>query len=81
MLTEYIQAAMRNAHYEIFENGDEPFWGEIPELQGVWSTGATLEAAREELQSVLSDWILARARLGLDIPVVDGIDLNPRQVA
>ena len=28
MLTEYIQAAMRHAHYEIMETGR--FWGDIP---------------------------------------------------
>jgi hypothetical protein len=40
MLTEYIQAAMCTAHYELIENGGEPYYGGIPACQGVWSTGA-----------------------------------------
>jgi predicted RNase H-like HicB family nuclease len=76
MLTEYIRAAMRKAHYEIIENGDEPYWGHIPGLQGVWSVGATLEAAREELREVLEDWILAHVADGVPVPAADGIDLN-----
>jgi predicted RNase H-like HicB family nuclease len=81
MLTEYIQAAMRKAHYELIENGDEPYYGEIPELQGVWSVGATLEAARDELQEVLEDWILVRLSHGHAVPPVDGIELKVRQTA
>ncbi len=42
MLTAYIRAAMRHAHYEILD-GEQPFYGEIPECQGVWAAAATLE--------------------------------------
>lgn len=35
MLTNYIQAAMRKAHYEILPDG-EGYFGSIPDLQGVW---------------------------------------------
>lgn len=64
MLTAYIQAAMRHAHYEIIANR-KPLYGWIPECQSVWATGETLEACREELQSVLEDWIVLGLRLGL----------------
>ncbi len=40
MLTEYIQAAMRRAHYEILEDGT--FYGEIPDFQGVYADADTL---------------------------------------
>lgn len=76
MLTRYIEAAMRLAHYEIMEDGR--FWGDIPPAPGVWADGDTLEQCREELQSVVEDWILISARLGHEIPVIDGIDLNPK---
>ena len=33
MLTNYIQAAMRKAHYEILSDG-EGYFGSIPDLQG-----------------------------------------------
>ncbi|MBC7261983.1 MAG: type II toxin-antitoxin system HicB family antitoxin, partial [Chloroflexi bacterium] len=40
MLLQYIQAALENAHYEIIED-EEPFYGEVPVLPGVWATGKT----------------------------------------
>ncbi|HET6568447.1 MAG TPA: hypothetical protein VFG50_10820 [Rhodothermales bacterium] len=76
MLTAYIEAAMRHATYEILEDG-EGYYGEIPGIQGVWVNAETLEACRDELQSVLEDWILVGFHLGAVIPPVDGIDLNP----
>ena len=74
MLTDYIEAAMRHARYELLEDGT--FFGNIPGLQGLWANAPSLEACREELQSALEDWILLGVRLGDPLPVVDGIDLN-----
>ena len=48
MLTDYIFAAMRHAHYEILE--DETYYGEIPGLQGVYANADSLEECRDELQ-------------------------------
>jgi predicted RNase H-like HicB family nuclease len=76
MLTAYIQAAMRLEHYEILED-DGSFYGEIPGFQGVWANEPTLEACREELQSVLEDWIVVGLRLGHTLPIADGLDINP----
>jgi predicted RNase H-like HicB family nuclease len=76
MLTEYINSAMRRAHYEIME--DRRFWGEIPGLRGVWSDGDTLEQCRETLREVLEDWILVGLRLNHKIPIIDGINLNKK---
>jgi predicted RNase H-like HicB family nuclease len=59
MIREYIKAAMKNAHYEIIED-EEPYYGEIPELNGVWATGKTLEECRENLSYNLEGWILVR---------------------
>jgi predicted RNase H-like HicB family nuclease len=50
MFGEYILAAMERATYEIIDD-PKPYYGEVPELQGVWSTGKTLEECRKELQS------------------------------
>jgi len=57
MLTSYIRAAMRQARYEIVED-DGSFYGEIPALPGIWANATTLEACREELESVLEGWLL-----------------------
>ncbi len=75
MLASYIDAAMERAVYEIIED-DGTYWGEIPGLQGVWARCETLECCRRELREALSDWLALRLRLGLPIPVLDGIDLN-----
>jgi len=70
MLTEYIQAAMRNAKYEILED-DGTFYGEIPACRGVWANAKTLEDCRRELQEVLEDWIVLGLQLGHELPEID----------
>lgn len=74
MLTDYIRAAMRLAHYELMETGR--FFATVPPLEGLWAEAATLEESREELQSTLEDWLLLGLQLGHEIPVITGIDLN-----
>ncbi|MBE9143632.1 type II toxin-antitoxin system HicB family antitoxin [Planktothrix mougeotii] len=69
MLTQYIQAAMKQARYEIFAD-DGTFYGEIPTCEGVYANAETLEACREELQEVLEDWILLSLTLNLPLPVL-----------
>jgi predicted RNase H-like HicB family nuclease len=75
MLTKYIQAAMKQAKYEIFSD-DRTFYGEIPICEGVYANAVTLEVAREELQEVLEDWILLGLTMNLPLPVLDNIDLT-----
>jgi len=78
MIQEYLQSALEMAHYEIIED-EEPFYGEIPILQGVWATGKTLEECRRNLTESIEGWILVRNRLGLDIPPLNGIAIAPVQ--
>ncbi len=80
MLTRYLRAAMRKAHYEILAD-DGSFYGEISGFDGVWATGATLETCREELEEVVEEWILFRVSRQLAVPVVDGLGLTIREVA
>jgi predicted RNase H-like HicB family nuclease len=74
MLTEYIQAAMGQAHYTILD--DDSFYGEIPGFQGVYANGETLEGCRKELREVLEGWIILGLRLGHPFPIVDGLQLD-----
>ncbi len=74
MFAEYIKAAMDEATYEIIDD-PEPFYGEIPELRGVWATGKTLEACRDNLMSALEDWIAFRLRTGRSIPTIGGASI------
>ncbi len=75
MLTAYIKAAMKRAKYEIIEDPN-PFYGEIPELPGVWANGSTLESCRDELEEIVEEWIILGLKFGDSIPVLDEIDLN-----
>ena len=75
MIREYIDAAMHKAKYEMLEE-DKTFYGEIPECQGVWANNKTLEECRDELESVLEDWILVGVALHHNLPVIGGIDIN-----
>lgn len=79
MLTDYISAAMYKAHYEILPD-DEGYFGKIEGFKGVWANADTLEACREELKEVLEEWILLGIKKGHTLPVIDGIDLNIKEV-
>ena len=80
MLTEYIEAAMNKAQYEILPDG-EGYFGKIQELKGVWANAATLEECRQELKEVLEEWILVGLKMGHYIPAINEIDLNIKEVA
>lgn len=70
VITEYINEAMKRARYELINNKDEPYYGEIPNLKGVWATAATLEDCRDELREVLEGWIIIRLKKGIKIPAL-----------
>ncbi len=78
MLTEYLNAALAKAHYELLDGG-EGFYGEIPGFQGVLAQAKTLEACRDELASTLEDWLLFRISRQLPIPVLQGLDLTIKE--
>ena len=79
MITDYIQAAMAKAKYEILDD-DGSYYGHIPGLKGVWSNAKSLEMCRQELQEVLEGWILVGIRFGDKLPVIKGRRLKiPRK--
>ena len=75
MIIEYLDVAMKKAHYEMIHD-EEPFYGEIQECQGVWATGKTLEECRENLLQTLEGWLVISLQRGLPIPSLDGISLS-----
>ena len=77
MLTQYVQAAMHLATYELLEDGT--FYGEIPAFPGAYANAETLEACRDLLQEVLEGWIILGLRLQHNLPLLDGINLTPPQ--
>ncbi|MGD9973862.1 MAG: type II toxin-antitoxin system HicB family antitoxin [Desulfatirhabdiaceae bacterium] len=75
MLLQYFQEALEHAHYEKIDD-EEPYYGEIPELAGVWATGITLEECRRSLASTLEDWLLFSIAKNLPIPQLGEIKIN-----
>jgi predicted RNase H-like HicB family nuclease len=69
VIREYIEAALDKAVYEIIED-DEPYYGEVPGLAGVWSTGKSLEECRRNLAEVIDGWLVIRLKKGLPIPPI-----------
>ena len=68
MIRDHIEAALERANYELIDDA-EPYYGEVPELQGVWATGKTLEQCRQNLAEATEGWILIRLTRGLEIPL------------
>ena len=80
MIIEYIEAALQRAKYDIIED-DEPYYGEIPELPGVWATGANLEECRRSLADAVDSWVLFRLSQGMAVPALGKIRLKiPRRL-
>ena len=67
MIVEYINAALQRAKFELIKD-EEPYYGEIPDLEGVWATGKTLEECRRNLAEVIDGWLVVRLTKGLPIP-------------
>jgi predicted RNase H-like HicB family nuclease len=67
VLIEYIEEALKRARYEIIDD-EEPYYGAIAELQGVWATGKSLEECRNTLKEVIEGWIIVSIKKGLPIP-------------
>ena len=69
MIHAYVDAAMGRARYELID-GEEPYYGEVPELQGVWASGRTLEECRHNLVDAVDGWLLVRIARRMEIPVL-----------
>jgi predicted RNase H-like HicB family nuclease len=69
MLSEYLNAALERASYEKIDD-PEPYYGEIPGIQGVWATGTTLEECRRRLVQALEDWLFFSIYRGESVPPI-----------
>jgi predicted RNase H-like HicB family nuclease len=74
MLTEYINAALKLAQYEVLE--DHTIYAEIPGLDGVYANANTVDECRNELGLVLEDWIVLGLRMGHRLPAIGGVTLD-----
>ena len=76
VLTEYIEEALERARYELIDDPDTPYYGEIPDLPGVWATGDTLEVCRRELKDVVEGWLLVSVKQSLPIPSLGPLEIK-----
>jgi len=81
MIRTYIDVAMKHAHYEMIDQPEDPYYGEIPGLEGVMACGASLEECRASLEDALDAWIVLGLQLGHEIPPIDGVSLQRLQVS
>ena len=79
MIIEYCQKALERAQYKKLEDGT--WFAEIPGFQGVWANGPSVEQCRNELITVLEEWLLLKVRDGDPIPDVAGLKVEIRNVA
>jgi len=75
IITEYVDAAMREAEYEELEE-NEGFTGTIPELEGLIGYAKTLELCKVDLREALEGWLLVSFHHHLPVPPKCGIDLQ-----
>ena len=74
ILSGYVDQALAAAAYDKLDDGT--FAGKVPPCPGVVAFGRTLRECEEELRSTLEDWILLGLKLGHEMPIIGGIDLN-----
>jgi predicted RNase H-like HicB family nuclease len=77
MFSEYTQAALKRAKYEILESGT--CMATVEGLPGVIATGKNIEECREDLIEVIEEWVTIRLQRGLDIPTLDGHTIGVSQ--
>ena len=76
MIIEYVTEALKRARIEKIDD-QEPYYGEVPGLKGVWATGRTHDECRKRLSEVIDGWILVRLRRGLAVPPLGRCRIEP----
>ena len=76
---QYLAAALALAEYETLADGT--VYAQVLALPGVWANADTEDSCRRELAEVVQGWIALGLDLGHPIPILAGVDLNPRRVA
>lgn len=72
-LTEYLNAALTRAGYEILPDGTH--YAEISGFRGVYANAARREDCRAELRDVLEGWLILGLAMGHPIPEMPEINL------
>ena len=68
-MSDYLDRALSQAEYDKLEDGT--FFGRIPACKGVVAFAATLRECKDELRSVLEDWVSVGLKLGHELPIMN----------
>ena len=79
MIIEYCKKVIERDEYKKLVDGS--WFAEIPGFQGVWANGDSVEQCRNELVTVLEEWLLLKVRDGDSVPEVAGLKVEIREVA
>jgi predicted RNase H-like HicB family nuclease len=77
-LSQYLDAAIKKAEYERDEDGF--IVAQVPDMDGFYAQGDTFEEARQNLREVIEGNILLALQLGWEIPAIEGVVFEERDV-
>lgn len=77
-LSQYLEAAIKQAEYERDENG--VIVAQVPGADGFYAQGDTFEQAREHLREVIEGNVMLALQLGWAIPTIEGVSIEERDV-
>lgn len=78
VLSDYLSEALSHSEFKLLEDGSVA--GRIPQCPGLLVFGDSQAEAEEDLRATLEEWLLLGLRLGHELPVIGGIDLNKEPV-
>jgi predicted RNase H-like HicB family nuclease len=67
MIPQYINATLEKTKYLIIKD-EEPYYGEVLGLKGVWANGKTLEECRKNLSETIEECVIFRLKKDMSIP-------------
>lgn len=74
LVERYADVALRHAVIREVDPG--VMLATVAGLEGAWGDGDTPEEAMKELREGIIGWVAVKRRVGVDIPPMEGIDLN-----
>jgi predicted RNase H-like HicB family nuclease len=74
LVESYADAACRKATTS--EVDPQVWFASVSGLEGAWGEGDSAQEALRDLRETVVGWVAVRRRLGLEIPVLDGLDFN-----
>jgi len=75
MITEYIEAAISKARYELIKD-EEPYYGEVPELEGSGRLAKRWKNAVRIWRRLLMAGIIVRLRKELPLPPIGEYEIE-----